>query len=224
MAALLLAPQVGTSLGALAITALFAAGNAWRAGMPQVVALCAGFASLMAMVAAALLLSRGWWAVSLFGGLGGVVGAVFATEGRFGRAIGRHTELELLAIGGSLLVGGALALAGGAEPRRVVLMASALWTWELIGLWWVRGQLSRILKGRAPWGAGPWVWGPSWLVLGLLGAAWSTPWVAAIPVGYGLRTWSTRRVTSGSEIRRIGLSEAAWTTVAAFAGFVASGG
>lgn len=209
--ALLLAPSAGTAAGALSTTALFAAGNAWRAGARSVAGIAMMCAACGGTWAALLAASPALWAVAWFGGVGGVTGAILATRGRFGRSIPSHTALELLAIGGSLLVGGALAAAGDADLRVTALLMLTLWTWQVIGLWWVRGQLARVLVGRAPWATGPRWWGLSWVALGLAGLAGDAAAIGLLPAVYALRVWWTAPARSGSDVRRIGLSEAGWT-------------
>ena len=211
LGALLLAPGVGTALGVLAALAWFGAGNAARRGVrgPAVHAAAVGRGA--AGLAGWLLPDPGpaLGVLGLLVGLGAPV--AWGTTGLAGRALRHATLLELGAIGGFAAFGAALAVSGGAPAADAGLLAAVLVAWQVVGLWWVRGQLARVLPGRTPWAQGPVVAGLCSLGALAAGLAVGAPIVGLLPLGYTLRVLSTRPVKAAKDARRVGLGEAAWT-------------
>ncbi len=210
LGALLLAPSAGTLLAALSVLALFGAGNAARSRAWTVAGVAMAVSAVLGLAAVPLLDSPRLWLAAL-GAV--VVGGAVVVE-TAGRAIGRkvrgHTAYELAAIGGFGAIGAVIALAAGAPGAATVAVGLALVAWQVIGLWWVRGQLARVLPNRAPWRAGA----PAAVTLalgsGAVAVALGLPLLAPLPALYLLRAGFTRAVTSGRDARRIGLSEAGW--------------
>jgi hypothetical protein len=200
---------------ACAISGIYAAGNAARAGDSGAAYRAAAASAVAALVATAAAPAPWWWAVGATGCVVGVAGAVRATGGKTGRAVPQHTAFEILAIGGGVAVGATIALAGGAGWTTAALLALLLWTWEVMGLWWIRGHLAGVLRGREPWDAGRWLAGASWLALGLVARPLHALEVALIPALYAARVALSAPAASGADARRVGVTEAAWTLVAA---------
>lgn len=210
LGAVLLAPGAVTGGGAVAILAWFGAGNAARRGQwlaASLAGLIGGLAALPTGLAAAA--PAAWWGTLLGLAAGGGL-MVGLAAGRSGRRAPGALALELLAIGGFVAVGAGLATAGGAPRAAVALLAIAIATWEVTGLWWVRGQLARVLVGRTPWRGGPWAIAALALGLATAAALAGQPAVVAVPLLYALRIGLTRPATAPRDARRIGLGEAAW--------------
>lgn len=223
LGAVLLAPSAGATLAVLSVLALFGAGNAARsqawnpAGAALAASAALGIAALPFLAVPGL-----WLAVLAALAVGGAIGVETA-----GRAIGRnvkgHTRYELAAIGGFTGAGAAIAVAAGGAFGAAMAVALTILTWQVIGLWWVRGQMARVLPNRAPWSAGPLA--VAALAVGTAAAAFAlhTPLLAAVPALYAVRARVTRPATHGRDARRIGLSEAAWAAGAtALAALVAA--
>lgn len=211
LGALLLAPGLGTSLGALSTLAWFGAGNAARRGARGPAARAA-LVGLGAAAAAALVLPRPLAALLplvLLVGLGAPV--AWGTSGIAGRALRHATLLELGAIGAFAVLGAGLAVGGGARGGDALLLAAVLGSWQVVGLWWVRGQLARVLPGRTSWRLGPGVAALLVLLTALAAAVLGAPLVGLVPLGYGLRVLLTAPVRAAKDARRVGLGEAAWT-------------
>lgn len=214
LGAVLVAPSLGGLLAVLSVFALFAAGNAARAQAWGAAGAALTGSAVFGLAALPFLAAPGLWLTVLASIV--VSGALLLdTLGRkVGRAVERHTRYELAAIAGFALVGAGIAGAAGAPLEKACAVALTLIAWQVTGLWWVRGQLARVLPGREPWSAGrPTV---AALTVGtaatvvLLGA----PLLAPIPALYAARARFTRPPTSGRDARRIGLTEAGWAAVA----------
>ncbi|MDP2304695.1 MAG: hypothetical protein Q8P18_01540 [Pseudomonadota bacterium] len=223
LGAALLSPTLATGLGASAVLAFFGAGNAARksawieAGWATVGGCLAGIAVL------ALVPAPGVWILTLAAlvACGGIALAI--ADGATGRRVPAITLFELAAIGGFAATGAGLTVAGGVSPTTAVLIALCIATWEVIGLWWVRGQLARVLPGRTPWAAGPRAIGALAALLAAVAVAAGHPLLALLPALYVVRVAATRPATAPRDARRIGLGEAAWAvgaTVLAVGGVV----
>ncbi len=210
LGAALLAPTLATGLGVLAVLALFGAGNAARKGAWVEAGWATAVASLAGIGVLALVPAPGVWILTLAALVVGGGVALGVADGATGRKVPAVTLFELAAIGGFAGAAAGLAVAGGVSPGTTALVALAIATWEVIGLWWVRGQLSRVLPGRTPWTAGPVAIAALALLMAVVAAAAGHPEVALVPAFYALRIASTRPVTVPKDARRIGLSEAAW--------------
>ncbi|MDP2316374.1 MAG: hypothetical protein Q8P41_25980 [Pseudomonadota bacterium] len=212
--AALLAPSIGSTLAALSVLALFGAGNAARASAWGPASAATATSAALGIGALPFLYAPGLWILTL--ALLVVGGAV--TIESAGRAVGRkvedHTRYELGAIGGFVGVGAAIAVAAGTPVAVAAAVGLALLTWQVTGLWWVRGQLARVLTGREPWRAGAPV--VAALTVGIIVTAFliDAPLLGAVPALYAVRARLTRPATSGRDARRIGLSEAGWTVAA----------
>jgi hypothetical protein len=223
LGAALLAPTVATGLGVVAILAMFGAGNAARksafveAGWATAVGCLAGVGVL------ALVPAPGVWILTLAALVTGGGLALAIADGATGRKVPAVTLFELAAIAGFAGAAGGLTLAGGAPFATTALVALSIATWEVIGLWWVRGQLSRVLPGRTPWAAGPLTIGALAALGGAVALLAGHAEVALVPLVYTLRIASTRPAAVPRDARRIGLGEAAWAvgaTVLAVGGVV----
>ncbi len=215
LAALLLAPEPGSAGGALAILAVFGAGNGARRGAWAAAGWSAAFAAGIGLAVVPALRLPLVWAGTLGLLAAGHVLAVRLGAGAWGRRAPNATLLELGAIAAFAGAGVGLAVANGAAASTAALVAVTLVTWEVIGLWWVRGQLARVLPGRLPWRAGP--WGIAVLVLLTIVAASALgrlP-VALLPALYLVRAGTTRPVRGPRDARRIGLGEALWAGIVA---------
>lgn len=222
VAAILLAPESTTALGALAILLLFGGANAARKGEKVTSGLASAAGVALGVGLAPALAQPAIWLSTLGAlGAGGAIALVVV-----GRATGRKapnaTLLELAAIGGFTAAGAGLAIANGAMEARTALVALALGTWQVIGLWWVRGELARVLPGRTPWALGPAVIAALVLALVISAVGLGQQAVIGVPALYVLRARLTRPATTARDARRIGLSEAAWAIVAVVVAVVAS--
>lgn len=179
LAAIVARPTAATTLGALAVFGLFLAGNAarvaaWRATV--------GMSFVVTALALAASPHEPAWLIGTLAALG--TGGV-AILGVFGPGVGRALDgriaLELLVIAGFAAAGGALVLADGGPPTSFLAFA-ALATFEVFGLWWVRGQIARVLPGRRPWRGGGAIAGL--LALGTLtcGLLLQAPVTAVVPL------------------------------------------
>lgn len=222
VAAVLLAPVWTTGVGALAILLLFGSANAARKA-EKLAAGVAGAAGLALGVGLAPALAQPALWLSTLGGLGAGGAVALVVVGRAtGRKAPNATLLELAAIGGFTAAGAGLAIANGAMEARTALVALALGTWQVIGLWWVRGELARVLPGRTPWTLGPAVIATLAITLVISAVSLGHPAVIGVPALYMLRARLTRPAASARDARRIGLSEAGWAIVAVLAAVGAS--
>jgi len=208
LAAAALGRDAATALGVAAVLAGFASSNAVRARAWTVTVGSGAIAIALAAAAAAAAPRPGWWigAVVLGGSAGAALLWALDPKRRAGRGIGRHTVYELGAI--VLTAGLAFGLgAAGGRPEAALAVQLVVVTWELLGLWWVRGELGRVLPERAL-GRRPLLGGAvvGWGVLAVL-----EPLLAVLPLAYALRVRTAAPVRSPRDARRIGLSEAAWT-------------
>lgn len=224
LGALLLAPGLATGLGAVAILALFGAANAVRRHA-WATAGCAGATGIAAGIAAAgRVPSPDLWLATLGATAAAGALALVIAGTATGRRASAATLLEVAAIGGFAAAGAGLAIAAGARASAAAPALCAVATWELIGLWWVRGQMARVLPGRTAWRAGPALIAGSSLVLGVAATAAGAPQVALVPALYLIRVTTTRPVSRPLDARRIGLSEGAWAAGAAVLAVVAAAG
>lgn len=210
--ALGLAPTASTLLAALATVAGFAAAQGWgralrgsrAAVMPTMLALlCAnafGFGAVMGNARPGLLV-----ATLLSGAALGLFGMA-ALRGRVKRLV----VLELASIAGFVAIGVCLAVAGGAEVTRAVSAGLALAAWLVLGLWWIKRSLSKVLKHREPWAAGGWVGAAAGAVSLVVGMALGQPWVGALPALYVVRVSCDVPPTQARDAKRVGLTELAW--------------
>lgn len=210
LGAALIAPTLATGLGVLSVLALFGAGNAARRGawIESGWALVVGCLSGIGVLA--LVPAPGVWVLTLASLVVGGGVALAVADGATGRKVPAVTLFELAAIAGFAGAGAGLITAGGVSVATAALVALAIGTWEVIGLWWVRGQLARVLPGRTPWSAGPLAIAALATLVAVVAAAAGHPEVALVPAFYTLRIASTRPVTVPKDARRIGLGEAAW--------------
>lgn len=223
LGAVLLSPTVATGLGALAVLAFFGAGNAARKGAWFEAAWATVAGSLAGLAVLALAPAPGVWALTLAALVAGGGLALGVADGATGRQVPVVTLFELAAIAGFAGAGAGLAIAGGVSAAPAALIALCIATWEVTGLWWVRGQLSRVLPGRTPWASGPQTIAALALLLVVTAVAAGHPFVALVPTFYLLRIVTTRPASAPRDARRIGLGEAAWAvgaTVLAVGGVV----
>lgn len=215
--ALGLAPALSTLFGALAVVAGFAAaqglGRALKgsrvARVPTLLAVIAANALGAASVATAPV-PEGIVATLVVGALVGFSAMAFMR----GRAP-REVVVELSAITGFVGIGAGLGLGGGAADLRVLAGAAALGAWLVIGLWWVKGALARVLSHRKPWAAGRWFAAAAVAVSVVVGYVGGHAWVGLLPILYGLRIAVHRAPTEARDAKRIGLTELAWGLVVA---------
>lgn len=203
--ALALAPA--TLPAALAVWVAFGAFNAARRGQRWLAAGAAGLAMALGLVG--LVGSQRPLLMGVALALAGI-GAAGAML-RFGRSMPRSVAPELLAIGGLGVLGASLAVACGAEPDRAAALAALLFSFQVTGLWWVRRGLARVLPGRRPWAAGPYV---ALLFVALaagLGLGLGQPRVLALLTLLPLRLLTDRAPSSAREAPRVGLTELGWT-------------
>lgn len=118
----------------------------------------------------------------------------------------------ILGLGG---VGAGLAVLGGADPHRAVAVQFALGTWQVLGLWWVRGLLAPILPGRRPWTSGKIVGICLAVTSFAVGLALGEPLAGAVPLLYPLRMAATPLPRKARDARRMGIGELAWAVGAA---------
>lgn len=210
VAAVALAPGVGTVLGAAALVLIFGALNAARR---------AAWGPAGAVGGAGVALAAGASAFTAEPVLEGLTVSGFVVAGLLAARVFRevragNTVVELLTMSGLVFAGAGLALANAAEPAAVVLVGLATLTWETVGLWWVRSQLALVLPGRSPWAAGPAVVAGFVGVTGLAALALGRPALGLLPALYLLRIAMTAPAARAADARRIGLGEAGWTALA----------
>ncbi len=212
--ALLLAPSVSTVLGVLAGLALCGGGMAASRGSGREARWVVLLAGLLGWGAMALSPHPSFLAWTWLGMAAGGGGVLVLRERLSHHSPGTYTSLELLVIHGAGLSGAGLAMAGGVPPSRALLMALALCTWQVIGLWWVRGKLARVLPRREPWQRGPWFIVSCTALL--MGFSWAEGRLALaiLPFLYGLRIATSPPVNGARDSRRLGLSEGAWALAA----------
>jgi len=217
--ALCLAPTVSTFAGALSVVSGFGAaqalGRAVRgsrlAAKPTMLALI--LANIFGFIAVANSPHPGVLVATLLGGgFVGFIGMLYL-RGRPPRLAG----FELLGIAGFLGLAIGLALAGGALPGRVVAGAMALGAWLVLGLWWIKGSLAKVLSNRQPWPAGRWFSAVAVAASLALGVAVGHPAAGALPLLYGLRVALHRAPNHARDAKRLGLIELAWGTATALA-------
>ncbi|MCC6621592.1 MAG: YwiC-like family protein [Deltaproteobacteria bacterium] len=210
--ALALTPTWAALAAGLATVAGFAGLQGWGrvvrgsagARTPTLVAL--GLAAALGLVAA-LVAARPAVLVATLG-LGAAAGFVAMTAWR-GRAP-REIVTEVGAIVALGLVGALVAIGAGAPLDRAGVAALALGAWLVAGLWWVKGQLARVLSNREPWVGGfPVV---AALVAASIAAGVLTghPVVGLVPLLYGARMQLHAAPAHARDARRVGLTELAW--------------
>jgi len=215
--ALCLAPAWSTLFGGLAVVAGFAAAHGLgramkgspRARVPTLIAVVV--ANVFGAVSVATAAVPEGIVATLIGGA--VVGFTAMAFMR-GRAP-REVVVELAAITGFVAIGAGLAVGGAAEGLRVIAGAAALGAWLVIGLWWVKGALARVLAHRAPWAAGRWFGAAAVAVSLVVGTLAGHVVVGALPVLYGVRIAVHRAPKEAREAKRVGLTELAWGVVVA---------
>jgi hypothetical protein len=213
VAALLLAPRLSTLLAGASVMAAFGAVNAFgrllagreRSRGPGFAAL---FIAAMLAAAAALLSSHPALLVAIYA-IAGVTGgaAIVGWRGRYPRKI----LFEIAAIGGCAGIGAGIAVAGGAEVPHAAVVAAVITTWGIWSVWWVRGQLARVLPKRTPWSSGRPVVIALSLTLFAFGTLLGHSLAAALPLLYPLRTVVHAPIRSPGNARRLGLTELAWS-------------
>jgi len=210
--ALGLAPSLSTGLAMGAVLAGFGAAQGWGramrgsrgAALPTILSLL--MANLLGLGAVASSARPGVLVATLLGG--GVIG-LFGMSYLRGLAP-RQVGLELAGIGGFVAVGAGLALAGGADSSRVLVAAMALAAWLVLGLWWIKRALAKVLNHREPWASGIWFAGGAVALSLALGFGFGAPWVGALPLLYGARISVHSAPTHARDAKRLGLTELAW--------------
>lgn len=219
VAALGLAPGGTTLLALASVLGGFCAFNARRRGLnrPALLALGAGAlaaAGALSGSSAPLLLG----AALGTGALAGLAGSALP------QTLPRQTALEVGAILGLVGLGGALALGGGADPRRVATVFLMLGAWQLAGLWWIRRSLAGVLPRRSPWQAG------LGLALAVAAAAVAAGcWYGLLTVPAALLLYPLRMAVhpppaSPRDAKRVGMTELVWSLVAVAVAVLGSGG
>lgn len=212
LAALLLAPHPPTLVAGCSVMAAFGAFNAFgrflggREGAREIGLAALGVALALATLAV-LLSTHPIWLLGIYvtAAVAGSI-ATLAWRGRHPRRI----AFEVAAIGGCAMIGAGIAAAAGAETSHALVVAIVLTTWGTWSLWWVRGQLARLLPRRVAWSQGrPLVVGLS-LVTFAAGVYLGHPFAAALPLLYPLRTVVHAPVRSPGKARVIGLTELGW--------------
>jgi hypothetical protein len=215
--ALCLAPALASLSAGLAVVAGFMAaqgfGKALRgsrqARAPTLAALVV--ANLLGVLAVSAAARPGGMVATLLGtGFAGFV-AMAVVRGR----APRHAAFEVLAIAGFSGLGAAVAVAAGADPARVAAGAMALMAWLVLGLWWVKGALSKVLAHREPWVAGRSVAALAVVASLAVGIGCGVPWVGALPLAYALRVAIHPAPSHAKDARRVGLTELGWGLVIA---------
>jgi len=207
-----LAPAWSTLAGALSVVAGFAgaegfgralSGSRAARGPTLVMVLFAQLCGALAVVSAH---RPGVLVATLLGA--GLVGFLAMAYLR-GRAL-RKPLFEVLAIIGFVAIGAGLATSGGAAIEPTISGAVALGAWLVLGLWWIKATLAKVLSHREPWSEGRWFVGCAVALSLASGLATGRPWVGALPLLYGLRITSQRPPRVARDAKRVGLAELAW--------------
>lgn len=210
LAALVLAPRVGTGLAALAVVLGFGAFNAarraeWRA---------AGGAMLLAAGMAAAAETVIDWPGLLLGTLSLALLAAGGALTTFGERLPRAPALEVLGLAGLNAVGMGLAISGGAPWDRAITLSLVLLCWQVTGLWWVRRSLAAVLPRRAPWRPG------LGLALALAASAVAAGcWYGLLTIPAVLLLYPLRMALHGApggprDAARVGFTELGWSVLA----------
>lgn len=141
-------------------------------------------------------------------GLGALLGfgAMFYLRGRLPRAV--LAEIATIAAFTSIAAG--LAVSAGAAPERVAVSGAVVLTWLVLGLWWIKRSLARVLSHRDPWRHGLLVGSICAAGSIVLGVVFEAPWVGVLPLLYVPRALIHRAAAVPADAKRIGLTELAW--------------
>jgi hypothetical protein len=168
-------------------------------------------------VAVAIALAPAAWP----GALVAVAGFLVGNRLRARTRLPRHAALEIGGIAGFAAMGAALAVLGGAGVARAVAVQGAVAAWQVLGLWWVRGQLARVLPAREPLPGGVLVAVAAVGASLAAGVASGHALVGAVPLLYAVRIALARAPASPKDAARVGVAELGWTALAAGAAVLA---